>query len=60
MRIIYYLFIGAGVLLLFGTAGASDCGSITVREIIGQFAVAWLLISYGIKSLKLLERRACR
>ena len=60
MRFIYYLFIAMGIALILGTAGASDCGSITMREIIGQFAIAWLLISYGIKSLKLLERRTCR
>lgn len=44
-------------MLFIGTAGASDFGSITIKEILRQFAFAGLLISYGYKSLLLTERR---
>ncbi len=56
MRFIYYLFIAVGVALILGTAGASDLGSITIKEILKQLAISSLLISYGIKSLMLLKR----
>ena len=55
MKTIIKLFVGFGIFLLIGTAGASDMNSIEVSQILRQLAISILIISSGLLSLKAIE-----
>ncbi len=52
MKAILKLFVGFGIFLLIGTAGASDMNCIEISQILRQLVISILIISSGLLSLK--------
>ncbi len=55
MKVIFKLFVGFGLFLLIGTAGASDMNCIEISQILKQLVISILIILSGLLSLKAIK-----
>lgn len=57
MKTLLKIYVGFGIFLLFGTAGASDMNCIAVSQMLKQLLISILIISSGLLLLKEMKLR---